>query len=70
MRAFLLQLFFYMPVAPVHHLDDEAGVIVGRVEIAAATQYQGLINGILETEVCLLGDAVFVRFAGIDQRGL
>ena len=70
MRAFLLQLFLYQPVAPVQHLADEAGVIVGRVEIAAAPQHEGLADGVLETEVCLLGDAVFVRFPGIDQRGL
>ena len=62
MRAFLLQLFLYQPVAPVDHLDDEAGVIVDRVEFAAAPQYQGLVDGVLEPEVCLLGDAVFVGF--------
>ena len=56
MREFLLHLFLYQPVAPVHHLDDKAGVIVDRVEIAAAPQHQGLVDGILETEVRLLGD--------------
>ena len=69
MREFLLQLFLYQPVAPVHHLAAEAGVIVDRVEVAAATQHEGLIKGVMLPEVSLLGDAVFVGFPGIDQCG-
>ena len=70
MREFLLQLFLYQPVAPVHHLAHEAVVVVDRVEITAATQHEGLVQGVLEPEVGLLGHAVFVGFPGIDQRGL
>ena len=75
MREFLLQLFLdqpvapvHQPVAPVHHLAEEAG-IVDRVEVAAATQHEGLIKGVIQPEVSLLGDAVFVGFPGIDQCG-
>ena len=60
MKAFLLQLFLHQAVAPVHHLPDEAGVLVERVEIAAAPQHQGLVDGVLEPVVGLLGHAVFV----------
>ena len=69
MREFLLQLFLDQPVAPVHHLAEEAGVIVDRVEVAAATQHEGLIKGVIQPEVSLLGDAVFLGFPGIDQCG-
>ena len=45
MSSFLLQLFLYQPVAPVHRLADEAGVVVDGVEIAAAPQHEGLGPG-------------------------
>ena len=70
MREFLLQLFLYQPVAPVHHLADEAGVVINFIEITAAPQHESLVDGILQPVVGLLGDAVFVGFSGIDQRGL
>ena len=41
MRAFLLQLPPYQPVAPAHHLADEAGVVVDGIEIPAAPQHEG-----------------------------
>ena len=58
-RAFLLQLFLYQPVAPVHRLTDEAGVFSGGVEVPAAPQHEGLVQGVLQPVVGLLGDAVF-----------
>ena len=69
MRSFLLRLFLHQTVAPVHHLADENGVVADHVEVATAPQHQGLVNGVLEPVVCLLGDAVFVGLPGIDQRG-
>ncbi len=70
MRAFLLQLLHRQTVAPVNRLPDEAGVIVEGIEVAAAPQHEGLADGVLEPEVGLLGHAVFVGLAGIDQGGL
>ena len=70
MRAFLLQLPQHQPVAPVNHLPGEAGAVVGRVELTAAPQHQSLVDGVLEPVVGLLGHAVFVGLAGIDQGGL
>ena len=69
MNSFLLQLFLYQPVAPVHHLADETGVGVDGIEIAAAPQHESLVQGVLQPVVGLLGDAVFVGFPGIDQCG-
>ena len=69
MSSFLFQLFLYQPVASVHRLADEAGVVVDGVEIAAATQHDSLVQGVLQPVVGLLGDAVFVGFPGIDQCG-
>ena len=51
------------------HLPDETGVVVGGVEIAAAPQDQGLVHGILQTVVGVLGDAVFMALAAIDAGG-
>ena len=69
MNSFLLQLFLYQPVAPVHRLSDEAGVFSGGIEVPAAPQHEGLVQGVLQPVVGLLGDAVFVGFPGIDQCG-
>ena len=66
MREFLLQLSLYQPVAPVHHLADEAGVLLKGVEAADAPQHEGLVQALLQTVVGLLGDAVFVALAAID----
>ena len=70
MRAFLLQLPLDQPVASLDHLPDEAGVVVAGVKIAAAPQDEGLINGVLEAVVALLGDAVLVTLAPVDAGGL
>ena len=70
MRAFLLQLALHQAVAPVHHLADEAGVLVEGAEIAAAPQHQGLADGVLEPVVGLLGDPVLMGLSCIDQGGL
>ena len=48
---------------------DEAGVVVDGIEIAAAPQHEGLVKGVLQPVMGLLGDAVFVGFPGIDQCG-
>ena len=69
MRAFLLQLPPYQPVAPVNHLSDEAQVVIGGIKVPAAPQHEGLIQGVLQPVVGLLGDAVFMGFPGIDQCG-
>ena len=69
MREFLLRLFLYHLVALVHHLTDEAGVLLKVVEIAAATQHKSLVQGVLQPVVGLLGDAVLVGFPGIDRCG-
>ena len=39
------------------------------VEIAAAPQDEGLVDGVLEAVVGVLGDAVFMALAGIDAGG-
>ena len=66
---FLLQLPLCQAIASLHHLPDEAGVVVGGVEIAAAPQHQGLVDGVLQAVVGVLGDAVFMALAGIDAGG-
>ena len=68
-RQFLLQLPLYQAIAFLHHLPDEVGVVGGGVEIAAAAQDQGLVDGVLQTIVGVLGDAVFVAFTPIDAGG-
>ena len=70
MWPFLLQLFLHQAVAPVHHPSNEAGVLVEGAEITAAPQHQGLVDGVLEPVVGLLGDTVFVGLPGIDPGGL
>ena len=62
-NAFLLQLFLYQAVAPLHYLLNEGAVLVDRAEIPAAPQHQGLVDGVLEPVMGLLGDAVFVGLA-------
>jgi len=47
----------------------EAGVLIGGVEITTAAQDEGLVQGILQSVVGVLGDAVFMAFAGIDAGG-
>ena len=59
----------YQTIASPHHLPDEAGVVVVGIEIAAATQDEGLVDGVLEPVVSLLGDAVFMALAAIDAGG-
>ena len=66
---FLLQLSLRQAVASLDHPRHEEGVIVGGVKIAAAPQDQGLVYGVLEAVVALLGDAVFVALAGVDAGG-
>ena len=56
-------------IAPLDHLPDEEGVVIGGVEIAAAPQDEGLVDSVLEAVVALLGDAVFVALATIDAGG-
>ena len=51
------------------HPRHEEGVVVGGVKITAAPQDQGLVDGVLEPMVALLGDTVFVALAGIDAGG-
>ena len=70
MRALFLQLPLHQAVAPVHHLADEAGVLVEGAEVAAAPQHQCLAEGVLEPVVGLLGHPVLVGLACIDQGGL
>ena len=69
MREFLLQLPLDQAVASPDHLPDEPGVIVAGVEIPAAPQDEGLFDGVLETVVALLGDAVLVALAPVDAGG-
>ena len=68
-RHFLLQLPLCQAIASLHHLPDEAGVVVDSVEIAAAPQDEGLVDGVLEAVVGVLSDAVFMALAGIDAGG-
>ena len=56
-------------MAPLDHLPHEEGVVVGGVEIAAAPEHQGLVDGVLETVVALLGYTVFMTLAAIDAGG-
>ena len=67
--AFLLQLPQHQPVAPLDHLPDEAVVVVKGIEVAAAAQHECLVEGALQPEVGLLGDAVFVSLPRISQGG-
>ena len=43
--------------------------MVDGVEVAAAPEQQGLVNGVLEPVVGLLGNAVFMALAAIDAGG-
>ena len=45
------------------------GVVVGGVEITAAPQDEGLVHGVLQAVVGVLGDAVFMALAAIDAGG-
>ena len=58
--ALLLQLPLHQAVAPVHHLADEAGVLLKGVEVAAAPQHESLADGVLQPVVGLLGDPVLM----------
>ena len=53
----------------LHYLLHEAGAVISGVEIATATQDEGLVNGVLQTVMGVLGDAVFMAFATIDASG-
>ncbi len=44
--------------------------MVDGVEVAAASEHQGLVDGVLEPVVSLLGDAIFMALAAIDAGGL
>ena len=66
---FLLQLSLDQTIASLDYLPDEVGVVVDGVEIPAAPQDEGLVDGVLETIVTLLGDAVLVALAAIDAGG-
>ena len=68
-KQLLLQLPLYQAIASLHHLPDEAGVVVDSVKIAAAPQDEGLVDGVLQAVVGVLGDAVFMALAGIDAGG-
>ena len=57
MSAFLLQLFLHQAVAPLHYLLNEGAVLLEGAEITAAPQHQGLVDGVLEPVVGLLGHA-------------
>ena len=70
MRAFLLQLPLDQPVASLDHLPDEAVVVVAAVEVPAAPQDEGLVDGVLEAVVALLGNAVLMAPAPVDAGGL
>ncbi len=70
MWALFLQLPHHQPVAPVHHLADEAGVLLKGVEVTAAPQHEGLVDGVLEPVVGLLGNAVLMGLSCIYQGGL
>ena len=60
----------HQPVAPIHHLADEAGVLLKGVEVTAAPQHEGLVDGVLEPVVGLLGNAVLMGLSCIYQGGL
>jgi hypothetical protein len=57
-------------VASGHDLPEERLVFAAAGEIAASPQHQGLVDGLLEPVVALLGVAVLVGFAGLDRLGL
>lgn len=57
-------------VASGHDLPEERLVFASVGEIAAAAEHQGLVDGLLEPVVALLGVAVLVGFARLDRLGL
>ena len=65
----LLQLPLYQAIASLHHLPDKVTVVVDSVKITAAAQHQGLIDGVLEPVVGVLGDTVFMALAPVDAGG-
>ena len=65
----LLQLSLYQAIASLHHLPDKVSVVVGGVKSAAAPQHQGLVGGVLQAVVGVLGDAVFMALARVDAGG-
>ena len=71
LRAHGGQIELDQPVASLDHLPDEAGVLAGGVELPAAPQDEGgLVDGVLEAVVALLGDAVLVAITPVDADGL
>ena len=61
----MLQLSLRQAVASLDHPLHEYRVVVGGVKIAAAPQNQGLVYGVLDLVVALLGDAVFMALTGL-----
>ena len=68
-KHLLLQLSLYQAIASLHHLPDKVSVVVDSVKITAAAQHQGLVDGVLQAVVGVLGDAVFMALAPVDAGG-
>lgn len=54
-------------IASGHELLEERLVVASAGEIAAASQHQGLVDGLLETVMALLDVAVLVGLPGLDR---
>ena len=56
-------------IGSLDHLPDDVGVVVGSVEIAATSQDDGLVDGVLEAVMPMLRDAGFVALAAMGAGG-
>ena len=65
MTTLRLELRVHQPVSPIDDSSDELSVLVLGLEVAAAPEYEGLSDGILQTPVSLLYNAVLVRERGL-----
>jgi hypothetical protein len=54
-------------IAAGHELLEEGLIVASAAEIAAASQHQGLIDGLLETVMALLDVAILVGLSGLDR---
>jgi hypothetical protein len=67
---FLGEPLLTVGVAAGHDLAEEDLILTAVGEIAAASQQEGLVDGLLEPVVALLGVAVLVGLAGLNRLGL
>jgi hypothetical protein len=64
---FFMKTFLSVAIASGHELLEEGLIVASAGEIAAPTQHQGLIDGLLETVMTLLDVAILVGLSRLDR---